>query len=224
MLNYHICSGLYCFFCFAVVFDVYRDSQVSILMNSVIVNFQTCPMQTVLQSFFVCVSQGRVWLIDLNPFGEVTDSLLFSWEELTSGGEIAHQQVNGFIYLIVYLDICKSELGGKCLYLMRIVTLSPNLEYVQDWKKFQNHDMVSVCLQEGPAFRYTTREVTVQPSPCLSYRIPRDFVDLSTGEDAYKLIDFLKLVGLTHWLSVFSVVELSQSPIDLVFRSCLPIL
>ncbi|KAA8579963.1 hypothetical protein FQN60_005498 [Etheostoma spectabile] len=83
-------------------------------------------------------SQGRVWLIDVNPFGEVTDSLLFSWEELTGGGEIAQQQ-------------------------------------------------------EGPAFRCTTSEVTVQPSPCLSYRIPRDFVDLSTGEDAYKLIDFLKL-------------------------------
>eukprot|EP00064_Thunnus_orientalis_P005707 superscaffoldBa00000571_g5721 len=47
--------------------------------------------------------------------------------------------------------------------------------------------------EEGPAFRYTNSEVTVQPSPCLSYRIPRDFVDLSTGEDAYKLIDFLKL-------------------------------
>uniref|UniRef100_A0A665U4X0 Translation initiation factor eIF2 assembly protein n=1 Tax=Echeneis naucrates TaxID=173247 RepID=A0A665U4X0_ECHNA len=87
-------------------------------------------------------SQGRVWLIDLNPFGEVTDSLLFSWEELTSGGGTAQQQQ----------------------------------EYI--------------C---GPAFRYTTSEVTVQPSPCLSYRIPRDFVDLSTGEDAYKLIDFLKL-------------------------------
>lgn len=40
----------------------------------------------------VCVSKGRVWLIDLNPFGEVTDSLLFSWEELTSG-EITQQQV-----------------------------------------------------------------------------------------------------------------------------------
>lgn len=64
--------------------------------------------------------------------------------------------------------------------------------------------LVSVCVQEGPAFRYTTSEVTVQPSPCLSYRIPRDFVDLSTGEDAYKLIDFLKLVGcsnsFTNWL------------------------
>ncbi|KAF7228851.1 cell division cycle 123 [Nothobranchius furzeri] len=84
--------------------------------------------------------QGRVWLIDLNPFGEVTDSLLFRWDELTSGGEAAQQ-----------------------------------------------------LQQDGPAFRYTMSEVTVQPSPCLSYRIPRDFVDLSTGEDAYKLIDFLKL-------------------------------
>uniref|UniRef100_A0A672H0M2 Translation initiation factor eIF2 assembly protein n=1 Tax=Salarias fasciatus TaxID=181472 RepID=A0A672H0M2_SALFA len=83
-------------------------------------------------------SLGRVWLIDLNPFGEVTDSLLFTWDELTSGGDVAQRQ-------------------------------------------------------DGPAFRYTTSEVTVQPSPCLSYRIPRDFVDLSTGEDAYKLIDFLKL-------------------------------
>lgn len=51
-----------------------------------------------------------------------------------------------------------------------------------------------LCCQEDLVFRYTTSEVTVQPSPCLSYRIPRDFVDLSTGEDAYKLIDFLKLV------------------------------
>uniref|UniRef100_A0A8C1WQ55 Translation initiation factor eIF2 assembly protein n=2 Tax=Cyprinus carpio TaxID=7962 RepID=A0A8C1WQ55_CYPCA len=80
-------------------------------------------------------SSGRVWLIDFNPFGEVTDSLLFTWEELTSGKH----------------------------------------------------------LTDGPAFRYTTSEVTVQPSPCLSYRIPRDFLDLTTGEDAYKLIDFLKL-------------------------------
>ncbi|XP_012696801.1 cell division cycle protein 123 homolog [Clupea harengus] len=91
-------------------------------------------------------SCGRVWLIDMNPFGPVTDSLLFTWEELTSGSRLTASQT-------------------------------------QD-------DMPQ---EEGPAFRYTTSEVTVQPSPCLSYRMPRDFVDLSTGEDAYKLIDFLKL-------------------------------
>lgn len=88
-------------------------------------------------------SMGRVWLIDFNPFGEVTDSLLFTWEELTSGNSLTTSDAE--------------------------------------------------ALQDGPAFRYTTSEVTVQPSPCLSYRIPRDFLDLSTGEDAYKLIDFLKL-------------------------------
>lgn len=33
---------------------------------------------------FLSVLQGKVWLIDFNPFGEVTDSLLFTWEELIS--------------------------------------------------------------------------------------------------------------------------------------------
>ncbi|XP_067915650.1 translation initiation factor eIF2 assembly protein isoform X1 [Heterodontus francisci] len=83
-------------------------------------------------------SEGKVWLIDFNPFGEVTNSLLFSWEELTSGQ-----------------------------------TISKDLD--------------------SPVFRYITSEMTVQPSPYLSYRLPKDFVDLSRGEDAHKLIDFLKL-------------------------------
>ncbi|XP_019316332.1 cell division cycle protein 123 homolog isoform X4 [Panthera pardus] len=99
-----------------VVFDVYRDSR------------------------------GKVWLIDFNPFGEVTDSLLFTWEELISG-----RNLKG--------DFSEGE----------------GLE------------------QDSPAFRCTNSEVTVQPSPYLSYRLPKDFVDLSTGEDAHKLIDFLKL-------------------------------
>ncbi|KAJ8381547.1 hypothetical protein SKAU_G00023250 [Synaphobranchus kaupii] len=91
-------------------------------------------------------SWGKVWVIDLNPFGAVTDSLLYTWEELTSGHNLMTDETEG-----------------------------------------------DPAQQDVPAFRHTTSEVTVQPSPCLSYRIPRDFVDLSTGEDAYKLIDFLKL-------------------------------
>uniref|UniRef100_A0A663M013 Translation initiation factor eIF2 assembly protein n=1 Tax=Athene cunicularia TaxID=194338 RepID=A0A663M013_ATHCN len=100
-----------------VVFDVYRDSR------------------------------GRTWLIDFNPFGEVTDSLLFTWEELTSG----------------------KNLKG-------------------------DHDEGETTEQDCPVFRCTNSKVTVQPSPYLSYRLPKDFVDLSTGEDVHKLIDFLKLV------------------------------
>ncbi|KAM8974818.1 translation initiation factor eIF2 assembly protein [Pelodytes ibericus] len=88
-------------------------------------------------------SQGKIWLIDFNPFGEVTDPLHFTWEELMTG-----------------------------------TNLTGDGETVE---------------QDCPTFRYTTSEVTVQPSPYLSYRLPKDFVDLSTGEDAHKLIDFLKL-------------------------------
>ncbi|XP_005993898.1 translation initiation factor eIF2 assembly protein [Latimeria chalumnae] len=91
-------------------------------------------------------SRGKIWLVDFNPFGEVTDSLLFTWEELTSGQNLK----------------CESSEG-------------------------------EATEQDLPAFRDTTSEVTVQPSPYLSYRLPKDFVDLSTGEDAYKLMDFLKL-------------------------------
>ncbi|KAG8440019.1 hypothetical protein GDO86_005985 [Hymenochirus boettgeri] len=87
-------------------------------------------------------SQGKIWLIDFNPFGEVTDSLLFTWE-----------------------DLRKNNI--------------PSEEHCEE--------------QDCPVFRCTTSEVTVQPSPYLSYRLPKDFVDLSTGEDAHKLIDFLKL-------------------------------
>lgn len=87
-------------------------------------------------------SEGKIWLIDFNPFGEVTDSLLFTWEELTNG---------------------------------RVPGDEENVD------------------QDYPMFRNTTSEVTVQPSPYLSFRLPKDFVDLSTGEDAYKLIDLLKL-------------------------------
>ncbi|NWH65885.1 CD123 protein, partial [Geococcyx californianus] len=92
---------------------------------------------------------GKVWLIDFNPFGEVTDSLLFTWEELTSGKNLKGEQ-------------CEGEATTE---------------------------------QDSPVFRCTNSEVTVQPSPYLSYGLPKDFVDLSTGEDVHKLIDFLKLVS-----------------------------
>uniref|UniRef100_A0AAA9TRI4 Translation initiation factor eIF2 assembly protein n=1 Tax=Bos taurus TaxID=9913 RepID=A0AAA9TRI4_BOVIN len=96
-------------------------------------------------------SRGKVWLIDFNPFGEVTDSLLFTWDELLSGTNL------------------KGDFSEEALE------------------------------QDAPAFRCTNSEVTVQPSPYLSYRLPKDFVDLSTGEDAHKLIDFLKLRPLGNY-------------------------
>lgn len=40
----------------------------------------------------VVTLQGKIWLIDFNPFGEVTDSLLFTWDELTSGRNLKGDQ------------------------------------------------------------------------------------------------------------------------------------
>ncbi|XP_053261671.1 cell division cycle protein 123 homolog isoform X3 [Podarcis raffonei] len=62
--------------------------------------------------------------------------------------------------------------------------------------KFFDEDFVFDIYRDSmdyPSFRCTNSNLTVQPSPYLSYRLPKDFVDLSTGEDVHKLIDLLKL-------------------------------
>lgn len=47
-------------------------------------------------------------------------------------------------------------------------------------------------------FRYASKDVTMQPSEVLSHRVPQDFLDLSRGEDATKLIDFLRMVSVNN--------------------------
>nr|CAB3229165.1 cell division cycle protein 123 homolog [Phallusia mammillata] len=42
-------------------------------------------------------------------------------------------------------------------------------------------------------FRFTGSNSVLQPSETLSYRMPVDFVDLSTGSDATKLVDFMRM-------------------------------
>ncbi|KAI1239506.1 hypothetical protein IHE44_0012631 [Lamprotornis superbus] len=129
-------------------------------------------------------SRGKIWLIDFNPFGEVTDSLLFTWEELTSGKNLKGDQSEG-----------------------------------------------EATEQDYPVFRCTNSKVTVQPSPYLSYRLPKDFVDLSTGEDVHKLIDFLKLIDATELRlrtpqckygntnHLIGITELQKDPVGLVTDS-----
>lgn len=46
-------------------------------------------------NFSITPLQGKIWLIDFNAFGEVTDSLLFTWEELTSGKNLKGDQGEG---------------------------------------------------------------------------------------------------------------------------------
>lgn len=51
---------------------------------------------------------------------------------------------------------------------------------------------------ENLEFRFATDSSGVQPHPYRHYSIPRDFVDLSTGSDPLKLIDFLNLKQRTE--------------------------
>jgi hypothetical protein len=81
--------------------------------------------------------KDKVILVDFNPFGETTESLFFSWEELRDNA----------------------------------------LEM---------------------EFRFATDSSGVQPHPYRHYSIPRDFVDLSTGTDPNKLIDFINLRNRTE--------------------------
>lgn len=46
-------------------------------------------------NYSIVTLQGKIWLIDFNPFGEVTDSLLFTWEELISGKNLKGEQGEG---------------------------------------------------------------------------------------------------------------------------------
>ncbi|XP_055939325.1 cell division cycle protein 123 homolog [Argiope bruennichi] len=78
-----------------------------------------------------------VYLIDFNPFGVVTDSLLFNWDELKNG------------------------------------SIHPNGNSL-------------------PEFRYVENDRGVQPSTLSRHALPRDIVDISTGEDSFTLVDLLK--------------------------------
>lgn len=87
-------------------------------------------------------SQNRFYLVDFNPFGEITDPMLFSWEELRG------------------IDADSIESSSDTIF--RIVTESNN----------------------------------IQPSPYMKYGLPTDIVDLASGEDIRKMIDFLNVKDL----------------------------
>jgi len=83
-------------------------------------------------------SKDNVILLDFNPWGLTTDSLMYTWEELDS------------------------------------------------WDK------------TWIEFRFISESGGVQPHPYRHYSVPRDVIDLATGEDPAKLIDFLKLKQRTE--------------------------
>ena len=80
-----------------------------------------------------------VRLVDFNPFGPTTDSLLFEWGELQDMDNLVDFEDSRFI------------------------------------------------------FKFIENDAGIQPSCLRHFSIPTDFVDLSTGRDPHKLVDFLQL-------------------------------
>ena len=80
-----------------------------------------------------------VRLVDFNPFGPTTDSLLYEWDELTGEHALPSNVENSFY------------------------------------------------------FRFVENDAGIQPSGLRHFSIPSDFVDLSTGSDPHKFMDFLQL-------------------------------
>lgn len=62
-----------------------------------------------------------------------------------------------------------------------------------DWEELENLEVSGSS--NLPEFRYMKENRGVQPSPYRHYALPRDVVDLCSGEDAHKLVDLLKLVS-----------------------------
>ena len=97
-----------------------------------------------LNSFvFDVVRRGKdkVNLIDFNPYGPLTDGLLFDWDQ---------------------------------------------------------DDLTTEGAPPAFAFRYIRDDTGIQPNGMRQYSLPRDMVDLASGRDPDKLIDFLKLQQSTE--------------------------
>ncbi|XP_060556536.1 cell division cycle protein 123 homolog [Ruditapes philippinarum] len=85
--------------------------------------------------------QGKLLLLDFNPFGRVTDGLLYTWEELESDD------------------------------------LSPADD--------SQHHVPEMRCVESPS--------GVRSNPYGAYAFPKDFIDISSGDDPAKLIQLLQL-------------------------------
>jgi len=62
------------------------------------------------------------------------------------------------------------------------------------WDDFVDDELISE--DDIPMFRSVTSELGVQPSIYSASRLPKDMIDLSTGEDINKLVDFLNVSDL----------------------------
>ncbi|CAL4059831.1 unnamed protein product, partial [Meganyctiphanes norvegica] len=125
-------------------------------------------------------AKDKVILVDFNPFGPTTDQLLFTWEELKEKKEEEDD-----IYSCPRI-IEEEEISGCNLISHSLNELQMNDSNRITMQTIQDED-------NGPEFRYIDSTTGVQPGPYMQYGLPVDIVDLSTGQDPYKLVDFLQM-------------------------------
>ena len=82
---------------------------------------------------------------------------------------------------------------------VKLVDLNPFGEGVTDpvlftWDELSGTVSALSGVEDGEVqFRFVETDAGIQPSGLRQFSLPKDIVDLSTGSDPEKLIDFLKL-------------------------------
>lgn len=119
-------------------------------------------------------ARRKVILIDFNPFGVTTDSLLFQWHE----------------FRVTERCGVEGEHGDDA-------ELSEDLERLEleTVRNGDNRERSSspLSMEDKPEFRYIGGTTGVQPHSYWNYGLPSDVRDLSSGEDAQKLVDLLQM-------------------------------
>jgi len=125
-------------------------------------------------------TKDKVILIDFSPFGATTDQLLFTWEELKDKKE-EDDDIQSCPLIMEEEEYSGSD----------VISLSLNDLNMNDSNRIAMQ--TSEDEDNGPEFRYINSTTGVQPGPYMQYGLPVDIVDLSTGQDPYKLMDFLQM-------------------------------
>lgn len=118
-------------------------------------------------------SKEKVLLVDFNPFGVTTDSLLFSWQEFKVLAPLPEEDDHDSDLDSLCEDIEGWTVNGRCI--------------------MDSNRRSDSCADGKPELRYISSDTGVQPSPYMHYGLPVDLIDLSTGGDPQKLVDFLQM-------------------------------
>eukprot|EP00117_Sycon_ciliatum_P024842 scpid18248/ scgid20749/ Cell division cycle protein 123 homolog len=111
-------------------------------------------------------AENTFWVIDFNPFSPTTDSLLFTWDELAR------------------LKPCDDDDD------------SPSEVVNPDDEPSAAAEAAPTASNSSPfEFRINSSQ-GLQPSPFLSNRLPKDIIDLSSGEDINKFVDLFETSNL----------------------------